>query len=153
MISNLDVYGGFTALAGTETGWFHLEELEGRTWFITPEGNAFFPLSLAHMFTGYSIPTVQKLYGGDQQAWMEDWFAKVRNLGFNCALSGVTSQCRDPKRYVDIARAEAIFHRETFPFAAGLFLVPHPDELSEGQQRPDIFSSAFQDWAGFTWRN
>lgn len=147
MTQALDSYGGFTGLKGTRTGWFHLEKLDRRTWFVTPEGNAFFPLSLAHIYTGNSTLTVQKLYGGDQNAWMEDWFAKVRALGFNCALAGATSQCRDPMRYVDIARAEAIFQRESFPYAVGIFLIPHPNELPEGQERPDIFSPVFQDWA------
>lgn len=147
MSQELDTYGSFTALKGTPTGWFHLEELGGRTWFVTPEGNAFFPVSLAHIYTGNSQETVQKLYNGDQTAWLEDWFATTRRLGFNCALSGVTSQCRDPGRIIDVDQAEALFRRESFPYAVGLFLVPHPNELPEGQERPDIFSAEFREWA------
>ena len=52
MRHTLDSYGGTTQLKGKSTGWFHLEELDGRRWFITPEGNAFFPVSLSHIYTG-----------------------------------------------------------------------------------------------------
>jgi len=143
----LDPYGGSTQLKGERTGWFHLEELGGRTWFVTPEGNAFFPVSLAHIYTGNSRETVQRLYGGDQAAWMEDWLGRTRTLGFNCALGGATSSCRNSNGYVDVERAEALFRRESFPYAVGLFLIAHPNELPEGEERPDIFAPAYREWA------
>lgn len=142
----LDSYGGTTQLKGKKTGWFHLEELDGRTWFITPDGNAFFPVSLSHIYTGDSQPTVRKLYGGDKDAWVEKWFDQMRSLGFNCALSGATSQCRDPQGYVNVEKVEALYRRESFPYAVGLFLVPHPNELEKGQERPDIFAPAYREW-------
>jgi hypothetical protein len=43
-----DRYGGVTSLVGTKTGWFHVEEIGGRWYFITPEGNAFFSLGATH---------------------------------------------------------------------------------------------------------
>ncbi|MCK4375446.1 MAG: hypothetical protein KAX19_08960, partial [Candidatus Brocadiae bacterium] len=54
MTDTLDSYGGFKGLRGELTGWFHPEDLGGRTWFVTPEGNAFFPVSLSHPYTGNS---------------------------------------------------------------------------------------------------
>ncbi len=36
MTHTLDSYGGTTQLKGKRTGWFHLEELSGRRWFIIP---------------------------------------------------------------------------------------------------------------------
>ena len=43
-------------------------------------------------------------------------------------------------------KMEALFRRESFPYAVGLFLIPHPNELLPGQERPDIFAPAYQDW-------
>ena len=83
MTDTFDSYGGTTQLKGKSTGWFHLEELGGRRWFITPEGNAFFPVSLAHIYTGNSQPTVQKLHDGDKEAWIEKWFGQMQALGVN----------------------------------------------------------------------
>lgn len=147
MTQGLDAYGGFTALKGTATGWFHLEELNGRTWFITPDGNAFFPVSLAHIYTGHSRDTIRQNHNDDQAAWMEAWFAQQRDLGFNCALADATSDCRDLAHYIDRDGARAVFRRESFPYAVGLFLIPHPVELPEGQERPDIFAAEYREWA------
>ncbi|MCC6488145.1 MAG: hypothetical protein IT364_11660 [Candidatus Hydrogenedentes bacterium] len=45
-LSALDSYGGWTGLQGTRTGFFHVEKIGDRWWFITPEGNAFFMLKV-----------------------------------------------------------------------------------------------------------
>jgi hypothetical protein len=44
--NDLDVYGGWMGLTGRKTGFFHVEELGGRTWLITPEGHAYFMLEM-----------------------------------------------------------------------------------------------------------
>jgi agarase len=44
--SDLDSYGGWLGLKGKATGFFHTEQLGGRWWLITPEGNAFFMLQI-----------------------------------------------------------------------------------------------------------
>ena len=43
---DLDQYGGWTGLKGERTGFFHVEKLGNRWWFITPEGNAYFMLQM-----------------------------------------------------------------------------------------------------------
>ena len=43
---DLDAYGGWKGLQGTRTGFFHVEQIGERWWFITPEGNAYFMLQL-----------------------------------------------------------------------------------------------------------
>jgi hypothetical protein len=37
-----DSYGGWTKLQGKKTGFFHTEQIGGRWWLVTPEGNAFY---------------------------------------------------------------------------------------------------------------
>ena len=37
-----DSYGGWLKLKGRKTGFFHTEQIGGRWWLVTPEGNAFF---------------------------------------------------------------------------------------------------------------
>jgi hypothetical protein len=37
-----DVYGGWLQLTGVKTGYFHTQQIQGRWWLVTPEGNAFF---------------------------------------------------------------------------------------------------------------
>ncbi|MDF1660101.1 MAG: hypothetical protein P1U58_20980, partial [Verrucomicrobiales bacterium] len=60
-----DAYGGTTTISTEATGFFRTEEIDGRHWFITPEGNAFFPVALSHLFSGESDLAAKNVYGGD----------------------------------------------------------------------------------------
>ena len=62
---NLDRYGGTTAIKRKATGFFHIEQIDGRNWFITPDGNAFFAVTLSHLFSGESDLACKNVYGGD----------------------------------------------------------------------------------------
>ena len=79
----LDKYGGWTGIQGKKTGFFHVEEIEGRNWFITPDGNAFFAISLSHMLSGESNIACDNVYGGDRDAWLKGSFEHARKMGFN----------------------------------------------------------------------
>ena len=37
-----DRFGGWQQLTGTKTGFFHTQQIDGRWWLVTPDGNAFF---------------------------------------------------------------------------------------------------------------
>jgi hypothetical protein len=43
---DLDQYGGWIGLKGQRTGFFHVENLGNRWWFITPEGNAYYMVQM-----------------------------------------------------------------------------------------------------------
>jgi agarase len=63
--NDMDVYGGWKGLAGKKTGFFHVEQLGGRWWFVTPEGNAYFLL---------------------QMGWADKGTGpRLKSWGFNCA--------------------------------------------------------------------
>ena len=47
--AQLDSYGGWTGICSRATGFFRLERIDGRWWFITPEGNAFLSLGVNHV--------------------------------------------------------------------------------------------------------
>lgn len=66
--NDLDRFGGCTGIKGTQTGFFHTEQLGGRWWLITPEGNAYFLLSMR------AVP-------GRAADRLKAW-------GFNCSRSG-----------------------------------------------------------------
>jgi len=44
--NDVDAYGGWLGLTGKATGFFHIEQLGGRWWLVTPEGHAFFMLQI-----------------------------------------------------------------------------------------------------------
>lgn len=58
-----DEYGGYTALQGDATGWFHTEIIDGRHWLVTPDGHGFY-------FTGVEYIQITD----DTQAAFEDEF-------------------------------------------------------------------------------
>ena len=141
----LDQYGGWTGVKGEKTGFFHLEEINGRNWFITPEGNVFFPVALSHLLTGESYTAATKLFGDDQEAWIRDSLDKARSMGFNSALGGASSPERNLNGFVDIELAESIFREENFPYAAGVILLKHPWEFVDGETLPDIFEPSYKE--------
>ena len=46
-----DSFGGNLAIKGEATGFFHLEEIDGRHFLITPEGNGYRALGINHFHT------------------------------------------------------------------------------------------------------
>jgi hypothetical protein len=44
-----DSYGGWLELKGKKTGFFHTEQIQGRWWLVSPEGNAFFSKGVDHV--------------------------------------------------------------------------------------------------------
>lgn len=105
----LDKYGGWTGIKGEATGFFHLENIEGRDWFISPDGNVFFAVALSHLYSGESDVAAQNIFGDDYEAYIEETFAKSKAMGFNCAPGSVTSPERNLNSFVDIPRIEKFF--------------------------------------------
>ena len=135
----LDAYGGWTGIKGTKTGYFHLEEIDGRNWFITPDGNVFFAVALSHLLSGESNAACDNVYGGDSEAWLKGSFEKAREMGFNCALGSATSPERNLNGFVNVRLAEKLFRENNFPYAVGVILLKHPWEFVDGETLPDIF--------------
>ena len=44
----VDAYGGVLQIRGEETGWFDVQSIGGREFFVTPDGHAFFSLGVTH---------------------------------------------------------------------------------------------------------
>lgn len=140
----LDKYGGWSGIKGKKTGFFHTEKINGRDWFITPEGNVFFAIALSHMYSGESETACENVYGGDRKAWLKGSFEHARAMGFNCALGSATSPERNLNRFVDVRMAEELFRQNNFPFAVGVILLKHPWEFVEGETLPDIFDPSYE---------
>jgi len=47
--ADYDAFGGWTKFQGTKTGYFHTEQIGGRWWLVTPEGNFFFSKGVDHV--------------------------------------------------------------------------------------------------------
>ena len=122
----LDQYGGWTGIKGEKTGFFHIEKIDGRYWFVTPDGNVFYPVALSHMLSGETRTAAKTLFGDDKEAWVRDSVNKARDMGFNCALGGASSPERNLNGYVDLPLSEKVFEDMKFPYALCVIFMKHP---------------------------
>jgi hypothetical protein len=141
--AELDSYGGFTDIKGEKTGFFHSEKIDGRWWLVTPEGNAFWGMSIAHPITGFSKSAVTFAYKGDQEAWLKGSIERVRDLGYNCFWTGPYCPERLQSKYVDRALAEKVFRDAKIPYVFPLPILKHDVEMAPGEKRPDVFDDSF----------
>ncbi len=79
-----DTYGGWTQVKGTRTGFFHTEQVGGRWWLVTPEGNVFFSKGVDNV--GYSPEADSSPKPpADKAAWAKTAAAQLHGWNFNTA--------------------------------------------------------------------
>jgi len=79
-----DRFGGWLKLAGTRTGFFHTQLIDGRWWLVTPDGNAFFSKgvdNVGYRPEGASSPKPP----ADPDAWATAAARQLRDWNFNTA--------------------------------------------------------------------
>jgi hypothetical protein len=88
----LDRFGGALDVESVATGHFRVEEIDGRYWFITPEGHGLFSAGLNHMSVrgDYSPPIDRRPYYenilalyGSEEGWAEVTEERLRSWAFN----------------------------------------------------------------------
>ena len=86
-----DRYAGFTRLVGTKTGWFHVEEIGGRWYFVTPDGHAFFSLGVTHAVECIRLDELnlfETRYGKSEEKLAEFFLARFKEWGYNSSGYG-----------------------------------------------------------------
>jgi len=58
-----DRYGGVLSRAGAKTGEFHVEQINGRWYFVTPEGHAFFSRGATHALECIGLDVARDFFG------------------------------------------------------------------------------------------
>ncbi|MEM7143827.1 MAG: hypothetical protein AAF591_01750 [Verrucomicrobiota bacterium] len=144
--ADLDRYGGFADLKGEKTGFFHTERIDGRWWLVTPEGNAFWGMGIAHPITGFTQSAVTFVYDGDQEAWLKGTIQRMRDLGYNCVWTGPYCPERLQSNFVDRSLAEKVFREAKIPYVYPLPILKHSVEMAPGEKRPDVFDESYADF-------
>lgn len=98
-----DRYGGHPELKGRATGWFHVEQINGRWFFVTPEGNAFFSLGVTH--TGETIRQDElgvfaSRFQSSEEKMGTFFLEKLRDWGYNSAGYGALEMMEQRIPYV-----------------------------------------------------
>ncbi|MGB9759213.1 MAG: beta-galactosidase [Thermoproteota archaeon] len=87
-----DKYGGYKLIKGNKTGFFHIEKINGRFWFIDPDGYVFLSKGVNHVdyYGDYSPALGYSPYNkvvsakyGSPQAWAKETTERLRSWGFN----------------------------------------------------------------------
>ncbi len=125
--TDIDEYGGWKGLKGQKTGYFHVEKIGGRWWFITPAGHAYFVLGVAmHSST----------YGMTREQWEPQQVQRLRSWGFNCADEKLRASTPEQRMPYTISCSMARLSRTAFP-------VPITPGLPPWSIFPDVFDPAW----------
>jgi agarase len=86
-----DAYGGWRKIEGQKTGYFHTQQIDGRWWLVTPEGNVFFSKGVDNVnFAPESDHSPAP--PADPAAWARATSRQLREWNFNTAGAWSTNQ-------------------------------------------------------------
>lgn len=150
-MSETDRFGGYPGVRSEATGFFRVEEIDGRWWFITPEGQGFLSLGVNHIDSSClkypdNVHVWHEKYG-DEKSFCENGIRPdLLDWGFNTVGWSQEVHVRhrthtppwrhDQYRWVDLPYCHAI------PFTAMEMWNKYP-------RFPDVFSKEFEQWCDF----
>ncbi len=90
--SGYDRFGGWTAIRGKKTGFYHVKNIGGKWWLVTPDGAVFFSKGVCHVsfegdyspalgFSPYKRAVTSKY--GSAQAWARAAAERLKSWGLN----------------------------------------------------------------------
>jgi agarase len=108
--ANFDQYGGWEKIRANATGYFRTENVAGRWWLITPEGNAFYYLGInkINYFYAQYQRAFRVKYQSDPFAWsratmdrLKEWrFTGMGDRAVRALLKNINQRLVDPMPYV-----------------------------------------------------
>ena len=96
---------GYKGVHGKATGFFHVDQVDGHWWLITPKGDGFFAVGTDHAnynahfceklgYAPYHKNCVEK-YGGDEEAWGVSTAKRLKSWGFNALGCGWSATMKE----------------------------------------------------------
>jgi agarase len=82
--SDYDTYGGWVKIRGEKTGYFHTQQIDGRWWLVTPEGNVFFSKGVDNVSFSPESDNSPKA-PADPATWAKAATRQLRDWNFNTA--------------------------------------------------------------------
>jgi hypothetical protein len=101
--TELDKYGGHKGLKTKSTGWFEVEKIKDRWYFVTPEGHAFFSLGATHAVECLRLDELNLLktrYQGSEKMLSDTFLAYFDKWGYNSAGYGALPSMEKKIPYV-----------------------------------------------------
>jgi len=158
-----DRYGGTTATKTESTGFFHVAELNGRWWLVTPCGHGFISIGMNHLdLSALKYPDnlhiFKDRYGGNTDRFIREGIAEpLKEWGFNTigwSQELVGGRWADPK---SILRHSPEWSYHQFQ-TAGLpyiynFQFSEIESFNRNPKYPDVFSEDFTEWVDYLARS
>ena len=151
-MADLDRFGGYKEIKSEATGFFRVEKIGSRWWFITPEGHVFISTGVNHMTSTAlkypdNIHIWKERYGGSQERWICDGVVKdLRSWGFNTIgwtqEIAAKNMAHTPSWSSQEHRWAEIPHCHLIPFADIAMYDRHP-------VFPDVFSPQFEEYCDY----
>jgi hypothetical protein len=151
-----DKYGGYAASTAKATGFFHAEQVNGKWWFVDPEGHLFYSNGVNGIGTSSTTPAARRanifesgvLSGSSGPATMSQFDGYGSNLALRFANTAGTIAAGAPPIYRD-AWGQFTFRRLDawgFNTVAGFASAPNPSIALSGNRKP--YTIMLRNWAG-----
>ena len=147
----LDKFGGRTDIQMPKTGFFHVREIDGRWWFITPEGHPYYNVGVGRVKPLHK-PEAEAAFK-EKFATVEDWFDTTLNLlqeyGFNTigGFAGGATEIDPIDEYLPVNRVPyTIMLRTVASFAQSRGLTPGNSFRHFRNHIVPVFHEDFEDY-------
>ena len=153
--SDLDRYGGYPGIRAEATGFFRVQRVLGRWWFIDPDGNAFISLGVNHIESSAlkypdNVHIWRERYGSEERWLKEGVAARLRGWGFNTI--GWTQEVVAPN-----AQHSPVWEVEQYQWAGMPYCHMLPFVNFATYERhplyPDVFGPQFEQWVDYVARS
>ena len=158
-----DAYGGTTAVRAKATGYFRMEKINDRWWFVTPEGNAFLSAGINHLDLAAlkhpdNVHIYRERYDGRDDCYIKKGIAApLRDWGFNTIgwtqelVGGVWMKPNSILRHSH-EWSQRQFHVAGLPYVYNLKFADI-EGFNTYVNYPDVFDSEFEEWADYVARS
>lgn len=150
-----DSYGGYRPIETGATGFFRVEQIGGRRWFVTPEGHAFISMGINHIeltFLKYpdNIHIWRERYRSNER-WIKQGVVKdLKKWRFN-TVGWTQESCTIDGRHSPGWRYPE-YQWAGMPYCH-LLKFANISMWSRYSRYPDVFSEEFADWCDFVARD
>jgi len=163
MTEQRDRYGGRPEIATKATGFFRVDALGGRWWFVTPDGHGFVSVGVNHFDLSAlkhsdNVHIFRDRYGSSDEQYIKKGIVEpLREWGFNTigwTEDQVSGEWMDPKRPMRLCPEWHYHHYKTaqMPYIYN-FVFAEIEKFNFKCFYPDVFSDDFAEWADYLARS